>query len=700
MTSTTDKTELLTRMMRPRGVAIIGASENLYSLGTRYLGGMVRHEYPGGLYPVNPKYDEVMGLKCYPSILDVPDPCDTAVLSVREELVEKTLTECAEKGLAGVVVFAAGYREAGEEGAEKERRLAALAKELGIRFVGPNSPGFINFVDRAPVTATSVQFREVLAEAGRLGVVAQSGGVAGIIAERAMDRGIGLSYMLCSGNEADFATPEAIEYLVDDDHTDAIAVYAEGVNDAEGLAKAWQKASDAGKPVVMYRPGSSKASVRAAAAHTGSLADDDQVFDGFAKQYGVIRAYDLDEMLEIATALPKLPERDYENILILTTSGGGSVLAADAIGRLGMDLPELDQEIQESLAERFGSYAVFHNPVDMTSDFVANPALFKQSIELTCASADHDVVVLILTVQRPDFAKELSDMILDTPEAHEGKLIVMWYAGEMSDEARFYLRSEGVTVLEHPRTLAAALDAGRVWYSRRKDLPVAASPEPKQVPEPANAGELFATLAGHGVPVAPNQLIAEAGDLEAASESVPAPWVLKTASTTLGRKSDSGAVRLGLTELGELEESYEAIRAALAGTEAADEPLLLQSMVPIGFELLASVSCDRQYGPAVVLGVGGRMVELHRRASVRRPPLEASDAKAVLGEVGLEPLLEGFRDIPALDPADLAALGNALAAAAEELLAPGDILECNPVAIRSDGGGLCAVDARIERGSE
>jgi acyl-CoA synthetase (NDP forming) len=303
-------------------------------------------------------------------------------------------------------------------------------------------------------------------------------------------------------------------------------------------------------------------------------------------------------------------------------------------------------------------------------------------------------------VQGPVLAKDLTDMILDTPEAHEGKLVVMWYAGEMSDEARFRLRSEGVTVLEQPRTLAAALDAARTWYSRRKDLPAAASPEPKQTPEMANAGELFAKLADHGVPVAPNQLISEVSELKAASEAIPAPWVLKTASTTLGRKSDTGAVRLGLTELSELEESFGAIRAALEGTEAAAEPLLLQSMVPIGFELLASVSYDRQYGPAVVLGVGGRMVEIHRSASVRRPPLEASDAEAVIGEIGLEPLVEGFRDIPALDPAELAKLGNALAAAAEELLAPGDILECNPVAIRSDGGGLCAVDARIERGSE
>jgi acyl-CoA synthetase (NDP forming) len=700
MTSTESRTELLTRMLRPRGVAVIGASEQQYSLGSRYLGGLVRHKYPGGLYPVNPKYDEVMGLKCYPTIGDVPDPCDTAVLSVREELVEQTLTECAEKGLAGVVVFAAGYREVGEEGAKKEEKLAALAKELGIRFVGPNSPGFINFVDRATVTATSVQFRPVLPPAGRLGVVAQSGGVAGIIAERAMDRGLGLSYMLCSGNEADFSTPEAIEYLAADEHTDAIAVYAEGVNDAEGLAIAWQKAAEAGKPVVMYRPGSSKASVRAAAAHTGSLADDDQVFDGFAKQYGVIRAYDLDEMLEIATALPALPERDYEHVLILTTSGGGSVLAADAIGRLGMDLPELDQKIQDSLAERFHDFAVFHNPVDMTSDFVAKPELFKQSIELVCASADHDVVVLILTVQRPEFAKQLSDMILDSPEAHEGKLIVMWYAGEMSDEARFYLRSNGVTVLEHPRTLAAALDAARTWNRRRKDLPPPAAPQAREVPEVANAGELFAKLAEHGVAVAPNRLISDASELAAASEAVPAPWVLKTASTGLGRKSDSGAVRLGLSELGELEESFGAIRTALAETEAAADPLLLQAMVPIGFELLVSVTYDVQYGPAVVLGVGGRMVELHRRASVRRPPLTAGDVRIVLGEIGLEPLLEGFRDIPALDPEELAKLGNSLADAAAELLAPGDILECNPVAIRADGEGLCAVDARIERGGE
>jgi acetyltransferase len=694
------ESEQLTRMFRPRGVAIIGASEQPYSLGTRYLGGLLRHKFPGGVYPVNPKYETVMGLKCYPSVLDIPGDVDTAVLSVSHAKVPQVLRECAEKRLAGVIVFAAGYAETGPEGAQKERDLADLAKELGIRFIGPNSPGFINFMDRASVTATSVQFREVLPQAGRLGVVAQSGGVAGIIAERAMDRGLGLSYMLCSGNEADFDTPEAIEYLAADENTDSIAVYQEGVNDAGRLMRAWAAASAAGKPVVTFIPGASKASQRAAAAHTGSLAGDDALIDGFARQFGVIRVGDLDEMLEVATALPKLPKgRNYENILILTTSGGGSVIAADALGRVGMDLPELAPEIQQSLAKEFHDFAVFHNPVDMTSDFVQNPPLFRKSIELVCQSSDHDVVVLILTVQRPDFARTLSDMILDSPEAHSGELVVLWYAGAMSDAARTYLRESGVTLVETPRTLAATLTAAKIWNKRTLEFSPAVEPKDVLI-VPANSGELFDILERNGVAVAGNTLLADPSELSAAAGATPGPWVLKSASSTLGRKSDVGGVRLGLTDEAELAEAFESVRESLAETDAKSDPLLLQTMVPIGFELLLSVKRDPTFGFAIVLGVGGRMVELHKAVVVRRPPLTGSDIGMALEQLGLTPLVSGFRDLPLLDVDELAELSNALVEAARELLEKDGILEVNPLVLRSDGGGLVCVDVRVENGPQ
>jgi acyl-CoA synthetase (NDP forming) len=262
--------EKVRRMLRPRSVAVVGASEQPRSLGTRYLGGILRHGFEGSVYAVNPKYDTVMGLPAHDSIGDLPDGCDLAVLSVREDLVEGAMAECAERGIAGAMVFAGGYREIGPEGVERERRLIELARELGVRVIGPNSPGFVNFVDHVVATATSVAFRESFPPGGRLGVIAQSGGVAGIIAERAMDRGLGLSFMLCSGNEVDFDTPEAVEFLVDDPDTDAIAMYYEGVADPERLLAAWEYASAHDVPVIVFTPGNSEASRLAAASHTGS----------------------------------------------------------------------------------------------------------------------------------------------------------------------------------------------------------------------------------------------------------------------------------------------------------------------------------------------------------------------------------------------------------------------------------------------
>jgi acyl-CoA synthetase (NDP forming) len=693
--------DTLTRMFRPRGIAIVGASEQPLSLGTRYLGGLIRYGYAGGVYPVNPKYDTVMGLPCYGSMKEVPGDCDTAVLAVSESKIEQAVIDCAERGLAGVIVFAAGYRETGPEGAEKERRLVELARDVGIRVVGPNSPGFINFIDKATVTATSVAFREDLAVAGTLGVVAQSGGVAGIIAERAMDRSIGLSYMLCSGNEADFDTPEAIEYLVDDPNTTAIAVYQEGVNDADRLVRAWERAAAAGKPVVTYAPGGNSASRRAASAHTGSLVGDDAVFDGVARELGVVRAYDLDDMLELASVLPKLPERDYENVLILTTSGGGAVLAADALGRAGMDLPELAPEIQEGLREELAEFGVFHNPVDMTSDFVQNPPSFRKSIELVCQSSDHDVVVLVITVQRPEFARTLADMILATPESRTCQLIVMWYAGAMSDEARGYLRTNGVAVIDKPSALAATLAGARLWNRRSRDVHTPRDVDPerpaKALIRPADAAELFGFLAAHGAPVAAYRALTDRTQLHQAAAAVSAPWVLKTASTTAGRKSDAGAVRLGLAHLDELEGAFGSVRDAADELGANDVPLLLQAMVPVGFELLLSITYDPAFGLAAVLGIGGRMTELHRRVAVGRPPLDGEEVRALLEETGLTALIDGFRDLPRLDPDELARVANGLAAAAKELLAPGGILEVNPLVLRADGEGLVCIDVRIDQ---
>lgn len=463
--------ERLTRLLRPAGIAVIGASEQESSLGSRYLGGILRHSFPGPVYPVNPKYESLMGRACYGSILDAPDPLDAAVLCVRAELVESTLIDCAARGIGGVVVFAGGYRETGPDGAALERRLTALASALGIRVMGPNSPGFINFVDRAVVTATSVAFRESFPDGGRLGVVAQSGGVAGIIAERAMDRGLGLSYMLCSGNEADFDTPEAIEFLADDAHTDAIAVYYEGVADTDRLAAAWRTAAQRGKPVVVFTPGGSEASSRAAASHTGSRVGEDDALMNLADRLGVVRVLDLDELLQTASALPRLPRGDNDRVLLLTTSGGGGVLAADAIGRIGARLPELSAELQTELGRTLRAIGTFSNPVDMTSDPVQNPPSFRKSIEIVCRSTDHDVVVMALTVQAPRLAQAMAETIASSPDARGGRLVVLWYAGAMSDEARRFLRAEGVTVFDTPRALAVALAAAKTWNGRHAASP-------------------------------------------------------------------------------------------------------------------------------------------------------------------------------------------------------------------------------------
>jgi acetate---CoA ligase (ADP-forming) len=683
--------DLLNRLFRPQAIAVVGASDNPERLGSRFVAGLLRHGFAGDVYPVNPKYERILGLPAYPTVLDIPGPCDTAVLSIPVSEMEEAIRQCAAKGIAGAVIFAAGYKEKDEEGAQAERRLSELGAELGVRIVGPNGPGFINCVDRVSLTATSVSFRPTLAPAGRLGVVAQSGGVAGIICERAMDRGIGLSFVLCTGNEADVDASEALEYLVEDPHTDSIAVYIEGVGAGTRLLEAWDKASKAGKPVVIYKPGENGASTRAAQAHTGSLVGDDAVFDGLARQYGVVRAYDLDDMLEIGAALPRLPERDFESILLLTTSGGGSVLTADALGRLGMELPELGQSLQAELADAMPHFAIFGNPVDMTAAFVNDPPLFRRGIELVTKSVDHDVVVLILTVQRPEFAKSLADMIVDSPESKTGDLIVLWYAGDMSASAREYLRSEGVVVFERPGAVAQAVAGARIWNRRsRQGVPAIAAREGQPRRVDTTAG-LFDVLESCGVPTPPWELVDDAQGAVDAGTRVPGPWAVKSALLALGRKSDVGGVHLGISGSQELGEAYTAVSDA-----TGDPEVLVQSMVDSAFEFLLSVKLDEAFGPTVVLGMGGRFVELYGRAVVRQPPVTTEDIVSAIEELQLTQLLSGFRDVPPVDPSELATVANGLVATAEQLLTGQGVLEVNPLSVRGDGAGLVCLDVKLE----
>ncbi|HET6692051.1 MAG TPA: CoA-binding protein, partial [Miltoncostaeaceae bacterium] len=466
---TEDRSARLARTLSPSGVAVIGASPRPGSLSARFVSGLLRHGFPGRVVPVNPKYDEVLGLPCAPDIGSA-GPIDLAVLAVPRGLVMETLEECDAAGLAGVVVFASGYSETGPEGAAQEREIAGFAARTGLRVIGPNSPGFVNATHRCSVIASGAAFREPLV-AGRMAVVAQSGGVAGLLLERAQDRGVGVSQVICTGNEADVTVGEVLAALAADPATGSAAVYMESIRQGPVLLEGLRAMRDAGKGVVVLKVGSTEAGKRASAAHTGALADDDDVVDAALAAVGAVRVTGFDDLIETAGLLGAHGPAASPAIGIVSTSGGAGVVATEAAERAGLVLPPLAEPTRRRLAAAGPDFAAVANPADMSGMFVQDPEIFRGSLAAFLDEPSVEAVVLVLTVHPPELSDELARRTIEAAAASARPLVVLWTAGAMSDRARATLREAGVPVIEDADRCMAAL-AARARAGRPRRAPV------------------------------------------------------------------------------------------------------------------------------------------------------------------------------------------------------------------------------------
>jgi acyl-CoA synthetase (NDP forming) len=693
---TGDGSARLSRALSPGGVAVIGASPRPGSLSARFVSGLLRHGFPGRVVPVNPNYDEVLGLPCAAAIEEA-GPIDLAVLSVPRRLVLETLEGCEAAGVAGVVIFASGYSETGPEGAAEEREIAAFARRTGLRVIGPNSPGFVNATHRCSVIASGAAFREPLLP-GRMAVVAQSGGVAGLLLERAQDRGVGISQVICTGNEADVTVGEVLAVLAADPATGSAAVYMEAIRQGPVLLDGLRAMRDAGKGVVMLKVGATEAGARASAAHTGALADDDDVVNAALDASGAVRVTGFDELIETAGLLAAHGPAASPAIGIVSTSGGAGVVATEAAERAGIVLPPLAAATRERLAASAPDFAAVANPADMSGMFVEDPEIFRGSLSAFLDDPAYEAVVLVLTVHPPELADELARRSIEAAAAASRPLVVLWTAGAMSDHARASLRSAGVPVIEDADRCMTAL-AARARAGRERGPAVAA--REVALPDLAAARasgaalehEALEVLAAAGVPIGRTVACATADEARAAAAELGAPLVVKAAARDLPHKSDAGAVVLGVGGPDEAAEAFGRVVGAARGAGAEPEGVIVQRQEAPGIEVIVGVRRDPELGLCLVAGLGGVQAELLGDVARRMLPLHEGDARAMLDELRLAPLLHGHRGAPG---ADLEALAGAIegVAAASAALGPSlEAIEANPVLARPDGA--VAVDALL-----
>jgi len=685
-------------LLNPSSVAILGATDEIRRVGGRVMRYMHEAGFQGPIYPINPKRDTVQGKQAFPSIADIPGTADLAILSIPARFVKQSLYDCAAKGVRAAVVFSSGFAEMGDEGRAMQEELGAAAREAGVRLLGPNCLGAAS-VKSGVVATFSSNFLDAMPEPGSVAIVSQSGAFGAHLYSLARNRGIGLSHWVTTGNEVDITVAECLDFLVDRDEVNTLVVYAEGVNDPEGLRNALAKARAARKPVIFLKVGRTEAGAQAAKSHTASLAVSDAVVDALFRQYGVYRADTTDEMMDVAYACQMGIYPEGKRLGILSISGGVGVQMADSAVKHGLEVPELPEAAQKKIMEML-PFASARNPVDITATAMEDPSFVPATFEIILNETDCDAVASFLTPVSG--SHEVADTLLPhfrkARETAPNKAISLNII--MSQDVSSRYDAEGHTVFDTPDRAVASLAALckiRESFDRGEGAP---PPEPPAgtlaVPQTAvSEVEAKRVLASAGIPVVREALAASADEAAAAAAGMPGPAVMKIASADIQHKTEIGGVLLNVSGDDAVRQGFETLmaRAREHAPNAAVDGVAVCEMVSGGVETVIGVNSDPTFGPVVMFGLGGIFVEVLKDVTFRLAPFGVDEAHRMIRDIRSFDVLTGARGGPA---ADLDALAETLARVSVFAAANADRLESldiNPFLALPDGG--VALDALI-----
>ena len=692
----------------PDSIALIGASRDLEKIPGRLLSMLRKNGFAGKIYPINPNYGDIDGLKCYPAIADVGQPIDLAIVIIPARAVLGALEQCAAAGVKNAVIISSGFAEEGGDSAAMQDAIVALAKKTGMRISGPNAEGFYSQVQRVAATfSPTIDVKpgapELVASRRRIGIVAQSGGIGFAIYHRAKALGIALSYVISAGNESDLGAGEFFDYMVQDASTDVILLFIEGIRDVDRFLVAARRAAELGKPVIVTKVGRSGAGERAAASHTASMAGWSAAYDAVFAKYGFIVSNDLDEAVTIAAILTTNPLPKGDRVAVLTVSGGAGIWGADTVSMQGLQVPELSKPIQAEIGALLPSYGATGNPIDVTAQGVHSGGLQK-SIDLLDVSDEVDATLVVLSLSsdtRMPFKQAELKPVIDA----QNKPIVFYSYTLPSDFARKELAASGAVVLSGLTHVGVAL---RQMVARAK-FRLAPPAELAALPlRDISAHLTSATLSEFdsksllreaGIALPDEVLVAEKNALDAAIARAGFPLVMKIQSRDIPHKSEIGGVRVNIATKGEVFLAYEALleSARRHRPNAVIQGVLVGPMAKKGVEIIVGTLLDATFGPMIMVGLGGITTELFRDVIYRPAPVSAVEASALLAELKAAPLLNGFRgaakaDIPALS--QLISEISVLAAHASREISE---IELNPVLVHPVGQGVTIVDALVVR---
>ena len=686
-------------LFRPRSVAVMGASSDEKKIGGRPIFYLKHYNYAGDIYPINPNYEEVQGVKAYKSLADIPGEVDLALIALPSTMVEDAVTACAKKGVKATVIFSSGFAETGSEGEAAQARLLEIAGASGMRIMGPNCMGLAGFGSRMIMTfGFSMETKPP--ELGPIGIISQSGAYGSVAYYEARDRQLGVSLWATTGNESDIGLAEILEYYANDDEIKVMLLYMEGCKDGTGFMRGLEAARVAGKPVIVTKVGASDIGAEAALSHTASITGSDVVFDTVVAKYGAHRTTSMDEFYDLGYACSVTRSFPTGNrVGLLTVSGGVGVLMSDIASRHGLEVPKLSDAAQARIREII-PYAGTRNPVDITGQALNQPDILESCMDVLIEEDVCDIIVLYMAMatQSPALADKFMQLFRNIRAKHPDVPIVAGVYAE--GERRKEMEDLGYIVIREPTravsVAAALLRFGRSFAAPDPEIP-AELPNPVVVPPQAlNELEAKSLLASAGIPTIQETLATSASAAASAVAGLSGPAALKLVSPDILHKSEIGGVMLNVTADGAAD-AYERLldRAMRHKPEANIEGVVVAPMIDGGVETILGVKRDPAFGPVVVFGLGGVFVEVLQDVTRRIAPFGLAEAHEMIREVKGYPLLEGVRGG---DVADLDALAEALSRLsvfAYENRGRVDSIDINPFLVRPKGQSAVAVDALI-----
>jgi acetyltransferase len=656
----------LDAIFRPETVAVIGATDRPGTVGRTIMWNLVSSPFGGTVFPVNSRRPNVLGIKAYPSVSEVPEQVDLAVIAAPAPTVPGIIHECVEAGVEGAIIISAGFRETGPEGAELEQRVLEEARRGRMRIVGPNCLGVMN-----PPTGFNATFAGAIARPGSVGFLSQSGALMTAILDRSFQENVGFSVFVSVGSMMDVGWGDLIYYLGDDPQTKSIVLYMESVGDARSFLSAAREVALT-KPLIVIKAGRTEAAGRAAASHTGSLTGSDEVLDAAFRRTGVLRVENISDLFDMAETLGKQPRPKGPRLTILTNAGGPAVLATDALISSGGELAEISPETTDALDEILPGSWSHGNPIDVLGD--AEPDLYARTLEAAAKGPDSDGLLVVLTPQDMTDPTATAERLVPYAHSHNKPVLASWMGGPGVAAGVSVLNSAGIPTFDYPDEGARAF--AHMWRYAYNLRSIYETPELTTDGEAIereraeeilgaarNAGRTILTeleskglLSAYGIPTVETRLARSGREAVELAEYFDYPVVLKLNSNTITHKTDVGGVRLNLQSAGEVRRAYEEMEVSIQESfgEQHFAGATVQPMVSLeGYELIFGSSLDPQFGPVLLFGSGGSLVEVYRDRALALPPLTTTLARRTMDQTRIFEALKGVRGRAPVDTAEL-----------------------------------------------